>query len=434
MAAALPPWLIDKDSIGQLALDSEFNPIYSVSMILDTLKTEAGFPGQLVEQLQGTAFPPYAEGGVQAYLPIDTVPDNMEEFVQKMENQTILQTDLTLAIGMLGNNIQKLLARVPAPVREATAQEVAEIFVESVNTPAEELNVEPFYIPKDDGVLDEDILNVFKEGLQFIPLRTTVVENSPEAWPYFTTKCPIDLGTEGVPVELEDLAPLFSRRTSLAYRLLPSTGRLVALKLATTMAGRKSNSMVKYMEKVHAKEETPMRVDSIVKSMAHLRALHRSNQIEDGKESNTQRLVRRSAYYSALLANTLIALQRTYTQALTIEAISVLTVEQKIPDFQPEQFVSYQRLGKKAVHRMMENAHHPLTGAWVYGAIGAAAQPSKTKGIDSTGNNYGIMFLQNQLKIKDTVYRMPDIKGRIGRIGFKELKPFQSCIKEFLHR
>ena len=141
MAAALPPWLIDEGSIGQLALDSEFNPIYSVSMILDTLKTEAGFPRQLVEQLQGTAFPPYSTGGVQAYLPIDSVSDNMEEFVQKMENQTILQTDLTLASGMLGNNIQKLLARVAASLREATAHEVAEIFVESVNSSADELNV-----------------------------------------------------------------------------------------------------------------------------------------------------------------------------------------------------------------------------------------------------------------------------------------------------
>ena len=186
----------------------------------------------------------------------------------------------------------------------------------------------------------------------------------------------MDLGTEGVPVELEDLAALFSRRTALAYRLVSSTGRMVAIKLATTMAGRKSNSMIKFMEKVHAKEETPMRVNSIVKSMAHHRARHRSDQIEDGKESNTQRLVRRSAYYSALLANTLIALQRTYAQALTIEAICVLTAEQKIPDFQPEQFVSYQRLAKKAVYRLMENAHHPLTGAWVYGAVGVAAQPS----------------------------------------------------------
>ena len=111
-------------------------------------------------------------------------------------------------------------------------------------------------------MLDGDIFDVFTEGMQFNPLRNTVVEDSPEAWPYFTTECPLDLGAEGVPVELEDLAPLVSRRTALAYRLLPTSGRLVALKLATTMAGRKSVSMVRFMENVHAKDATPIRVTS----------------------------------------------------------------------------------------------------------------------------------------------------------------------------
>ena len=89
-----------------------------------------------MERLQSTAFPPYSAGGVQAYLAIDTVSDNLEEFVQQMENRAILQTDLTLAIGMLVGNIQKLLARVAEPIRAATAHEVAEIYVEGANASA----------------------------------------------------------------------------------------------------------------------------------------------------------------------------------------------------------------------------------------------------------------------------------------------------------
>ena len=293
MAAALPAWLIDKGAIGQLALDSEVSPMYSVSMILETLKIETGFPERVVSQLENTAFPPYSQGGIQAYLAIDTVAENLEEFVQQMENQKILQTDLTLAIGMLGGNIQKLIARVAEPIMTATAREVVEIYFESANVLAEQLNLESFYSPKDDGVLDVHIFDVFTEGMQFIPLRSTVVEGSPEAWPYYTTKCPLDLGTEGTPLELDDLAPLFSRRTALAYRLLPAPGRLVALKLATSMAGRKSVSMVKYMEKIHAKDATPVRVKTIVAAVAHHRAQHRPDQ-DDGKDSNVQRLVRRS--------------------------------------------------------------------------------------------------------------------------------------------
>ena len=410
MAGALPAWLIEKGAIGQLALDSELSPMYSVSLILETLKMETGFPERVVSQLENTAFPPYSQGGIQAYLAIDTVAENSEEFIQQMENQAVLQTDLSLAIGMLGGNIQKLIARVAEPVRAVTAREVAEIFVENANVSAEQLNLESFYSIKEDGVFDKDIFDVFTEGMHFIPLRNTVVEGSTEAWPYFITKCPLDLGTEGTPLELDDLAPLFSRRTALAYRLLPAPGRLVALKLATSMAGRKSVSMIKYMEMIHAKDATPIRVRTIVSAVAHHRVQHRPEQ-NDGKESNVQRMVRRSAYYTALLANTLIALQKAYSSALTIEAISVLPVESKLPHFLPEDFISFQRLGQKAVYRFMENAHHPLTGTWVYGAVGAAAQPSKQKGTDSPGNNYGIMFLQNQLKIKDTVYRMPDIKA-----------------------
>ena len=410
MAAALPAWLIEKGAIGQLVLDSELNPMYSVSLILETLKVETGFPERVVSQLENTAFPPYSQGGIQAYLAIDTVAENSEEFVQQMENQAILQTDLSLAIGMLGGNIQKLIARVAEPVRAVTAREVAEIFVENANISAEQLNLESFYSIKEDGVLDKDIFDVFTEGMQFIPLRNTVVEGSTEAWPYFITKCPLDLNTEGTPLELDDLAPLFSRRTALAYRLLPTPGRLVALKLATSMAGRKSVCMIKYFEKLHAKDATPVRVKQIVAAVAQHRAQHRPEQ-DDGKESNVQRMVRRSAYYTALLANTLIALQKAYSSALTIEAISILPVESKVPHFLPEEFTSFQRLGKKAVFRFMENAHHPLTGSWVYGAVGMAAQPAKPKGNDSAGNYYGITFLQNQLKIKDTVYRMPDIKA-----------------------
>ena len=413
MAAGLPAWLKDKGSIGQMALDSEVTPMYSISTILETLQTEAGFPKQVVDQLQGTAFPLYSSGGEQAYLAIDTVPDNLEEFIQKMENQAILQTDLTLAVGMLGSNIQKLLSSVTATERQATAHEVAEIFVEEANASAEQLNLECFFVPKEDGVYDHDgdIFDVFTDGLQFIPSRSTVVGESTEAWPYYTTKCPLDLGTENVPVELEDLAPLFSRRTALAYRLLPSTGRLVALKMATTMAGRKSISMVKYLERLHAKDTNPMRVKSIVEVAALHRARPRPDQVDDGKESNVQRIIRRSAYYSALLANTLLALQKAYNQALTVETISVRPQEQKTPHFQPEEFVSYQRLAKKTIYRMMDNAHHPLTGGWVYSEVGCAMRPSKSKGTESSNNTAGITFLQNQLKIKDTVYRMPDIKA-----------------------
>ena len=67
-----------------------------------------------------------------------------------------------------------------------------------------------------------------------------------------------------------------------------------------------------------------MRVKSIVEVAALHRARPRPDQVDDGKESNVQRIIRRSAYYSALLANTLLALQKAYNQALTVETISRL--------------------------------------------------------------------------------------------------------------
>ena len=71
--------------------------------------------------------------------------DNQLDFQQNMENQAILQTNMSPASGMIGGNLPRILTKQTAILREATAQKLAQILVDEVKVLAQQLNLEPFY-------------------------------------------------------------------------------------------------------------------------------------------------------------------------------------------------------------------------------------------------------------------------------------------------
>ena len=114
--------------------------------------------------VKGNSISAFADPGNQVIQPINMVADNLGEFQPKMFYSAILQTDMSLTLGMIGGNLQRILAKVPASFREKTARESTEISVDQVNW-------EPFYQNDFSG----DTVELFTECLQHFPLRTRVV-------------------------------------------------------------------------------------------------------------------------------------------------------------------------------------------------------------------------------------------------------------------
>ena len=91
-----------------------------------------------------------------------------------------------------------------------------------------------------------------------------------------------------VPVGSEDLGPLFSRWSALAFHLFPPAGKRVALKLAITMAGRHRPAMVKDFESLHRKDayQLPAAVNCVTRHSDNWRRLPREK-TENAGANNT---------------------------------------------------------------------------------------------------------------------------------------------------
>ena len=113
MAAEPPPkYLWKTNQVGQKVLDGSIPPIFTVKTVLDMLESEGGFPQAVAEQLRQTVFRPFAEPD-RGISVIDKVPSSEEEMGSTIANLAILQVDLSLAISMVGVNLEKWLMLLP---------------------------------------------------------------------------------------------------------------------------------------------------------------------------------------------------------------------------------------------------------------------------------------------------------------------------------
>ena len=77
------------------------------------------------------------------------------------------------------------------------------------------------------------------------------------------------------------------------------------------MAGKNGPAMSKFVEKLHQQDMFALRIPDIIAEATAYREWHRLDSADNVKESNEQKQVRRSVYYSALLTKTLVVLQST---------------------------------------------------------------------------------------------------------------------------
>ena len=67
--------------------------------------------------------------------------------------------------------------------------------------------------------------------------------------------------------------------------------------------------------------------------------------------------------------------------------------------------------GLEVAQTIMRLSIHPIAGTWVLLPLNATLQSQSQSTTPKGESLAGITFLQNQLKIKDTVYRMPVLKS-----------------------
>ena len=410
MASEPPKYLWKANHNGQKVLDGTFPPIHTVKIVLQMLEAEEGFPQSVAEQLRQTVFRAFAEPdrGIAA---IDKVPSSDEEVESTVGNLSILLVDFQLAISMIGCNLGKWLELLPEERRQDVALEMSNVFTDEFQESGKMLQVQPFF----ENDFPGNMVKVFQSELQYLIPPNQMIHGTTEVWPfYFELSDAEESQSPIIPESLKSLAPLFSRRTKLSYRLLPPLGKLLSIKVATHMAGRQRSAMQKYLEKLYEKspdeEEDPLMYSH---QKRVLQSYETDYNINDGRESNAARVIRRISYLVQLQAAMLLAIQRTYaasTQMTDFKALPPAALANAVA-YHQNNWVSYQSKGLEAAQMMMRHSIHPITGKWVLLPLNATLQSQSQSTTPKGESLAGITFLQNQLKIRDTVYRMPLLKS-----------------------
>ena len=216
MASEPPKYLWKVNHNGQKVLDGAFPPIHTVKIVLQMLEAEEGFPQSVAEQLRQTVFRAFAEPdrGIAA---IDKVPSSDEEVESTVGNLSILVVDFQLAISMIGCNLEKWLELLPEERRQDVALEMSNVFTDEFQESGKMLQVQPFF----ENDFPGNMMKVFQSELQYLIPPTQAIRGTTEVWPfYYELSDAEESQSPIIPESLKSLAPLFSRRTKLSYRLL----------------------------------------------------------------------------------------------------------------------------------------------------------------------------------------------------------------------
>ena len=127
---------------------------------------------------------------------------------------------------------------------------------------------------------------------------------------------------------------------------------------------------------------------------------------EDGGESNGHRFLRRLATYTMLVISMLRSIQECYKLTLTIVAEGW---PMPARDLKMVHFASSSLRTTPVLVKLRTDFFHLQYEGWILSDFGNKNQsPIKAKGMDASA---GILLLQNQMKNKHSIYRMPSISA-----------------------
>ena len=218
-------------------------------------------------------------------------------------------------------------------------------------------------------------------------------------WPYFRVPKAGQIALFEVPAQM---LPVLGQKVAFAYALLPKLGRVLALKHFSVLSGGGIRTFERYLGRVYEGGPT------LVAEKKLLSEYFPSPDSQDGGESNAMRQLRRAVMHAALLTAQLNAIQSASDTFFKNNAALAEGLE--LP-------AAYQGASPRVAGDILD-LHlllfvHVSADNWVLKPVGwKPADDIPT----SSGSNreppgalssLGIQFLSNQLRDRDSKYRMP---------------------------
>ena len=334
--------------------------------------------------------------------PLSSELSSEEDFFGRAQALLLLTVDATLATSMVAKNIALSLEKLTdAAQQNQISENIAEKFQDRFAHYAGRLGVKGFIdgTPCDGSTADKK--NRFLSALGNLPGYSedmSMDDLEDKAFPDFNTLIP---GNINFSDKIAHLLPLLSQKVGFVFAALPFRARIFAFKLFDIMSCENTDALESYMTQVH------IAVPSVMFTVAgHSQSSSAKSESEDGGESNGPRFLRRLATYTMLVLSLLRTIQECYKVTLTTAADGWPLASR---DLKPVHFASSPSRTVPILLKLRKDVFHLNSEGWILASFGSKNQsPIKAKGMDAAA---GILFLQNQMKNKDSIYRMPSVSA-----------------------
>ena len=366
-------------------LNAQASPAHSVSVLLRPLKGAGrfcdhvlGVLGNHVSFVQRDAAQPQSE-------PLVSTQDLYIRWAQLVS--VILE--LSVLNSMMAESVGWWVSQRPETDRDEAWTTVVSDFQENLTEAMAQLGI---------GSLTRDMEDVATVRTRFVTLTgnlppvTEQIGDQP--WPSFDSVRGTQASVESVPAPIR---PLISQKISLSFALLPFWGRVLALKHYGVLAGS-LQVVARYFRAVFPSDSSTVfaRLGPLVSQY------YTPPTCRDGGESNAHRQLNRALTHVALLVAQAKALQ---------EVVNSFDRPGLVLPFMPEGYLGTDSsYPANVMAHQSQNFPHVATGQWVLSPLGGLPPPPPGLNPPQSGTNpaMGMQFLNNQLKDKESKYRMPD--------------------------
>jgi hypothetical protein len=366
-------------------LNAQASPAHSVSALLRPLQGA----GRFCDHALGILGSHVTFGQRDPSQPQSEPLANSDDFYVRWAQLVSVVLELSMINTMMAESIGWCISQCPEAEREAAWTQVCVDFEENLTESMAQLGI---------GSLTRDMEDVPTVRSRFMALMGNLPPASEQIgdqpWPSFDSVKETQVPVEGVPPPIR---PLVSQKLSISYALLPLWGRVLALKHYGVLAGN-LQVVARYLRAIFPADSSTvfLRIGPLVSQY------YTPPTCQDGGESNAFRQIHRALTHAALLVAQAKALQE------VVNGFDKPGLQLPYVPRYPSGTDS--ALPANALTHQLQHFPHVATGQWILCQPGGAPARPPGLSLPQSGTNpaMGMHFLNNQLKDKESKYRMPD--------------------------
>ena len=368
-------------------LSAAGQPAHSVATVLRPLSKTGGFGARALEILG--VHPGFSTCPVD--MPQSEPLEKVDDFVARWSQLLSAICELSVCASIVARTLSNAVTTMPVSEQADVWKKISVEFWENFREAAAQLSVGHLFSFAE---ADDVIASRFATFSGYLPTPSEL-QATTSSWPHFDTEQPGRTPLQGVPVPL---LPLFSEKIAFAFALLPFYGRVLALQNFSVCAGS-LRPVAKYLERVYSGTTVFGRERKTVSEY------FTPPTCVDGGESNAFRQLRRALSLVTLLSALLKGIQGASDDFFGAHSALATSVFFS----QPSQYQGTDaHTAANIINHHMEHFLHVGSAGWVLRPVGSSAISGGPLSA-SSGNlsSMGMQFLNNQLKDKDSKYRMP---------------------------